>query len=194
MNYRPQRTIIVSINNLCNNIETIKNIVLHSLLISHGIRIDTTLYIIDHTRKIVYSLNGYELRHLYAEEKSLKGFITRFFCENKLFVGTNIYPLSIFSMKNNSYDLVLTTSVQNYSDEKIIVWSPLTSILFNILIIDNYSMKHLNLLRYSTILTVKAPDIVSFIIFSHYIIDKVFGGWIRRYGRIEYREPISQDN
>ncbi|ABN69874.1 hypothetical protein Smar_0773 [Staphylothermus marinus F1] len=191
MNYKPHRTVIVSINNPCKNLETVKNIVLHSLLVSHGIRIDTILYILDHTRKIAYSLNGYKLRHLYAEEKSLRGFINKFFCGNKLFVGTNIYPSSIFSMENNSYDLVLTNSSKYYLDEKLIAWSPLTNTLFNILIIDNYSMKHLYQLRYSTILTVKAPDTVSFIIFSHHIIDKAFGGWIRRYGRIEYREPIS---
>lgn len=190
MNFNLKRTIIVSVEDACNNLMTVKNIVLHSLLVSHGIRVDTILYILDLSRNIVYSLNGYELRHLYAQEKSLIGFINSLFCKGKLFVGTNIYPESILFMDADKYDLVLTVKDEVFLRRKQYLWIPLPSVPSSILIIDNASMKHLSPIIQSTILAIESTDAASFIVFSHYLIDKTYGGWIRRYGKIEYREPV----
>jgi hypothetical protein len=189
----PQRIIIIESINPCREIDYLKNILLYSLLLSHAIRIDTTLYIRIHDQHYAYKLSGFKLKHLYAQESSLRGFTEKLFCGEKLFSGT--YIVSEKQILDNlvGYNmLIYEDRVDKGSKGLPNPHMP----LHKIIIIDEktYSRYKYWLINNRLSIGVISNDTIRFIIAIHHLIDAMYGGWIRRYGRIEYREGLLRKN
>ena len=81
----PLRFFITDIRNKDNLVDKLSRIALYTLIVSHGIRIDTHLLVRVPFTCICF--NGYKLRHLYPQEKSLKGFMNAILYKNKTYPG-----------------------------------------------------------------------------------------------------------
>ncbi|RLG82935.1 MAG: hypothetical protein DRO40_06355 [Thermoprotei archaeon] len=84
----PTRIFLYYLANPCLDLEIISHVLLNTFIVSHGIRIDTILYLLS-TEK-TYVINGFKLRHLYPQQSSLRGFAKAVFCKNKELPGVRI--------------------------------------------------------------------------------------------------------
>ncbi|OYT40855.1 MAG: hypothetical protein B6U89_00915 [Desulfurococcales archaeon ex4484_58] len=179
MNYIPTRILIYYTNNVCSD-PFIEALLLYGLLVSRGIRIDTRVYIIND--KIIYGLDGYKLRHLHPQRRSLRGFIEKIICSDREAPGFKIYPLSMLPFFTSS-SLIITHSFNSYLDHKKLIN------FRKYILIDKDSLNYLeNLIYVNTrdYFSIRERNKLFFIIKSHYILDTIIGGWIRRLGEIKY--------
>ncbi len=193
MKIYPRRIIIVESIDPCREINYLKNILLYSLLLSHAIRIDTTLYIQIREQHYAYKLSGFQLRHLHAQESSLRGFTEKLFCEGKLFPGTYIVSEQQVLKNLADYNILFYETRNNKGSMRTL--NP-HIFLHRIVIIDEkiYSRYKYWLINNRLSIGLTSNDTVGFIIAMHHLIDTVYGGWIRRYGKIEYRERLFGKN
>lgn len=189
MRFTVNRDIIIE---YIDSIEELSLIILYSLIVSHGIRVDTRLWFIKN-HKTVYMLEGYGLRHLYPHEKSLKGFIRKIVSKNKIIPGTKLYPYTIFKERFTDADLIIVNERINHLFYSVSIPSKNPPIhirtRYNIIITTSKILNHLKEYSKQTIF-ISEKYIPLFIIKSHYFIDTIIGGWVRRYGEIKYFKPI----
>ncbi len=179
MNTTARRIVLTRIENPCRELNYVKKITLYSLLVSHGIRVDTAL-IISSNNHTVY-LDGYAQKYLYAHDKSLKGYLYKIFCEGKTYPGVRLY--------SRNYEKYLI-NYQNGTTTLIIKGKP---ILSRLPLTDNYIITYLNTpainKNYDHLFIVNAYNELSLINITHYLLDTWLGAWIRRKGRIDWFEP-----
>ncbi len=185
MNFIPLRNIFIYSSNPCKELDLTSKILLYSFITSHAIRVDTRLYLYDAENNIVYLFNGYELRHLYAQEKSLQGFSKKIFCENKLYPGVKIYTTDILRTVLPLQDLYI---VMGRTADDAEIHRTLDRIITSIGIIDTETQSLYNNYIHGKIISLNTDPEVIFINQAHYILDIYFGGWIRRYGTIQRAE------
>ncbi len=180
MNMTVRRIILTYIENPCLGLEYVKKITLYSLLVSHGIRIDTAL-IISSSNYTVY-LDGYAQKYLYAHDKSLRGYLYKILCKGKTYPGVKLYPRNyeeyIINTQNGTKTLVL-------KGKPIQSKPPLTDNY--VITIFNTMIKNKN--TYDHLFTINAHNELSLINVAHYLLDIWLGSWIRRKGRIDWFEP-----
>jgi len=160
-------------------------VLLYGFITSHAIRVDTRLYIHDAENNIVYFFDGHELRHLYAQEKSLQGFSKKVFCENKLYPGVKIYSLDLIKTILPVQDLyvIMTKTVDGTR-----IHRTLNKTITSIGIIDTETLSLYNNYISGNIISLNTNSKIIFINQAHYILDNYVGGWIRRYGTIQRAE------
>ncbi len=185
MNFVPLRNVFTYSSNPCKELDLTSKILLYSFITSHAIRVDTRLYIYDAENSIVYFFDGYELRHLYAHEKSLQGFSKKIFCLNKLYPGVKIYSLDIIKSILPIQDLYI---IMRKSVGETGIHRTLNKIITSIGIIDTETLSLYNNYISGDIISLSTDSKVLFINQAHYILDNYVGGWIRRYGTIQRAE------
>jgi len=172
-----------------DSLEELTIIILYSLIISHGIRVDTRLWLV-RDQETVYVLEGYNLRHLYPHKKSLEGFVKKVVMRNRNVPGTKLYPYSVIKYLINEADLTIVNSKHIHSINYI--HHPLLKIPFkthyNIVIDFNGNADD----TVDHVIVINDDYIPSFITKAHYLIDVIIGGWVRRHGGIEYYRSIIQ--
>lgn len=185
MNFVPLRNIFIYSSNPCKELGLTSKVLLYSFITSHAIRVDTRLYIYDAENSIVYFFDGYELRHLYAQEKSLQGFSKKIFCENKLYPGVKIYSLDIIKTILPIQDLYV---IMRKTVGETRIHRTLNKIITSIGIIDTETLSLYNNYISGDSISISTDSKVIFINQAHYILDNYVGGWIRRYGTIQRAE------
>lgn len=177
----PKRHIVT----LLTTPQEFERILLYSMIVSHGIRVDTFLYVVD--KGVIYTFSGYELRHLYPQKRSIEGFISKVL-KKVTPPGVRILPSYVVQHVVDSADYyVIQCSCPSSTSPKKLV-SPLNIVILAKSYLEKY--KYLYSRLPAPYLCVDSRDQADFINKSHYILDLAFGAWIRRLGRIEYKEPI----
>lgn len=198
MKYPLNRIIIYIVDDPCIELEDLKHILLYSFIISYGIRVDTTLYVYSIKENLTYVFRGEELRHLHAQEKALEGFARAIFCIKKILPGTNMFSGKHFYEKLLSTELNRSDHLVFVSAEKSYVkpspYEPIKQaiILPNYIVRVNSAWKHVYL-GMNNIVYLKTRSPVYTITVAHYLLDILYGGWVRRKGRIEWRKGICKE-
>lgn len=198
MKYPLNRVIVYSIEDPCLELEDLKHILLYSLIVSYGIRVDTTLYVYSINENLTYVFRGEELRHLHAQEKALEGFARAIFCSKKILPGVSIFSGKHFlenllsTELNNLEHLVFISA--NKSDIKLNPCGPIRQaiILPNYKTQTNSVWKH-TYLRMNNIVYLKTQSPVYMITIAHYLLDVLYGGWVRRKGKIEWQKRADKE-
>ncbi len=174
----PTRTFLYYIDDPCIEYDLVSHILLNTFIVSHGIRVDTRLYIV--SRKHTYMIDGYELRHLYPQESSLRGFSKAIFCRNKLLPGVHIDhslksvgdKAALMHPSHNGLS-VLDKPPDHYSGFYIILNNP---DYFNNMFPTNTPRIHIKIPR--------GLSISSTITIINYVLDTWYGAVIRRKGEV----------
>jgi len=181
---KPKRLFIVYISDPCIDIDLSSKTLLYALLVSHGIRVDTSLYIV--SSRDTFYFNGYRLRHLYPQESSLHGFSKTVFCKKKKLSG--VYygyklspskPLCLVKWGSRGYNVHRKPCIEC---SEIVIPVNLEDNTVNNIIGSDYR-----------VLTIRAipSDILYRINIAHYLLDTWFGALIRRKGVVvEYDGEI----
>ncbi len=178
--FYPQRIIIYHIDDPCRRIDVLKYIVLNSLLVSHGIRIDTSLYIIDEDDGVAYILNGYNQRYLYAHDRSLHRYIEKIFCRLKTYPGVYLFsPKVLLSTILPDPRSILFIHTDEFHRPSPNTPPPPLSGIRKVIIVDRQLDSGGAKIFY------RSKTFISTIISIHHILDLILGAWIRRRGRIE---------
>ncbi len=198
MKYPLNRVIIYFTENPCLELEDLKHILLYSLIVSYGIRVDTTLYVYSINENLTYICRGEELRHLHAQEKALEGFARAIFCSKKILPGVSMisgrhFLENLLSTEADSLDHLFFISA-NKSNVKLKPYKPIrqTIILPNYKSQANIVRKHIYL-GMNNIVYLKTQSPVYTITAAHYLLDVLYGGWVRRKGRIEWQKRINEE-
>ena len=168
----------------------LKHSILYGLLVSHGIRVDTTLYIVT-DQGFIHVLDGYELRHLYPHDKSIEGFVKNIVEHIRPVPGYRVLPLSITNEVFNDVDLMILWSRDEDLRGSTMNRMPQLKPLYHIVLYC--CEKHiigLNKVLDKGTAMISDDDLVRCIVKAHYLIDILVGGWVRRRGRIVYYEPL----
>ncbi len=184
MNYPIERKIILYVDSL----SLVKDALLYGLCVSHGIRIDTIIYLIYSDRN-VYIFNGEKLRHLYPHKKSLEGFIYSVFIKHKYPPGVSITSIEIVKKDCLENDLIVLDNIVKPTYNALIY--NISSVIYPSRIIIS-TWKTLSYITgyIDNVFIIRENILANYIVKTHYLLDTIYGGWIRRYGRIEYREPL----
>ena len=170
------------------------DILFYSLLTSHGIRVDTKLWLIS-SEKYAYVLDGYELRHLYPQEQSLTGFIEKVVLRKRVIPGLRLYPISLLDeiMGKNEICIVktpigtqccLNNLFHGFHGFKASIQSK-----HRVFIVDSRKAMY-TCLKHGIVRFIYEKYTPSFIVKTHYLLDILIGGWVRRHGEIKYYEPV----
>ncbi len=186
--YSPRRIFVFKTRDPCEEINRLKTLVLYALTVSYGIRIDTLVIL--YSKPVSILLNGYDLRHFHPQDKSLTHFLESILCKNKLYPGVHLLPPSIITESIDEAELlVVPKNLRTTNMHSSVLLTRLGSILPATIVINTLdthtSIK--NSLVYE--LPVSANQLY-FTIASNYILDLAYGSWIRRRGKIEWREPL----
>jgi len=177
LNYFIKRRFIIEVYDE----ESLEKTILHSLLLSHGIRVDTTTIIVHgHT---MYVFDGYLLKHLYPQKSSLEGFVKSVFRRARFPLGVSIYPASILTWFLMDSELLILNQYPYITSNRFSL-KPLRSIAVL------WGISLVNMVGDKDIFIVRENDLDKYIVKTHYLIDSIYGGWVRRYGENQYREPV----
>ncbi len=186
--YSPRRIFVFKTRDPCEEINRLKTLVLYALTVSYGIRIDTLVIL--YSKPVSILLNGYGLRHFHPQDKSLTHFLESILCKNKLYPGVHLLPPSIITESIDEAELlVVPKNLRTTNMHSSVLLTRLGSILPAAIVINTLDMHTSikNSLVYE--LPVSANQLY-FTIASNYILDLAYGSWIRRRGKIEWREPL----
>lgn len=173
----PKRVFLYYIDDPCSFIEQVSQLLLNTFILSHGIRVDTVLYIVSRDKS--YLLNGFKLRHLYPQESSLKGFAKSIFCKNKEFPGVYMdVGLRIRGKAAVIYPLEEGLSIK----DRPINWFKYVIVVLN-------CREYLNDLLLESIVEIpilvpRNISIGSTVTIINYILDTWYGAIVRRKGKI----------
>jgi len=190
LNYTVERHVIAD---LVEDRKLVADTILASLLVSHGIRVDTYLWLV--SGNTVYVLSGSELKHLYPQEKSILGFVESAVFKKKPMPGVAIYPKTVLDRELESGFICIKPcyTVLDYSPGYwYTVYSSITiQPRWKVVIVASRSLEYLNTPLCYQNLVIREEFQPLFIAKSHYIVDIACGAWVRRYGRIEYYDPVA---
>jgi len=168
--------------------------IISSLMISYGIRVDTQLWLKEN--KLIYVLNGLELRHLHPQERSVEGFIEKIILQRKLVPGVAIYPKTMLEklLKDEGVCIVRNRDIEDTGACR----DPLTTIhlgnllhpILRVFIVASPDVNPIDMYCVKTLVIEDRYDPL-FIAKSHYLIDVTRGAWVRRRGEIEYYKPTA---
>ncbi len=179
-----RRSIIYYSPDPCSHIKDASIIVLYSLVTSYGIRIDTNLYIVSEDTSIIYVFDGHEQRYLHAQHKSLYNYLEKIFCHHRTYPGVKIISHRTPYLENHIFRhgtlLFLVSGKERRSYPTLLF--PIIGNIRHFIITNKckYPM-------YDCI-PLGINDFVPALVFAHYLIDVVHGGWVRRRGQIEWYE------
>ena len=178
---KPYRVFIKYFENPCIELREAANTLLYTLLVSHGIRVDTSLYIVSMENTWVF--HGEELRHLYPQEKSLHGFTKTIFCKNKLLPG--VYLVEAIELKGD-YCLIYPSINQGYTvlDKPPSILEKVDTL---VIVLDRIDSLKLSREKHYCIIyarTYREKPIEYTITSINYLLDAWFGARIRRKGVI----------
>ena len=173
----PTRIFLYYLANPCLDLEKASHILLSTFIVSQGIRIDTILclFSIDKT----YVINGFELRHLYPQQSSLRGFAKAIFCKNKELPGVHINHNII--LKDQIAILYPSRNGLTITDNPIGSYEEIVIFLNN----ERYFKKLL--LRDTPKIPIYIPretSIGTTITIINYVLDTWYGTAVRRKGKV----------
>ncbi len=185
MNTPNTRIIYTSIPDPCGSLDYLKPLVLYSLLVSHGIRIDTRLVI--SSSKYVLVLDGFNQKYLHAQDKSLEKYLARITCEKISYPGVYFYSKR-YSLLSPLSPPSIITIITNRKTGQFSRPNPMPHSYFVITseeeVIDQMVADH--------VLLVDAANELSLINTAHYLLDTWHGAWIRRMGWIDWFSPAAR--
>jgi len=186
--YSPRRIFVFKTRDPCEEINRLKTLILYALTVSYGIRIDTLVIL--YSTPISILLNGYGLRHFHPQDKSLTHFLESILCKNKLYPGVHTLPSGIITEFIDRAELLIvpktprTTNMYSGALLTRLGSIPPSTIVINTL--DTHTSIE-NSFVFELPVSVNQ---LYFTIASNYILDLAYGSWIRRRGKIEWREPL----
>ncbi len=195
MKYK-KRIILVEINNPCRDIEKTSSILLYSLVVSRGIRVDTILVTLTHDKMVL--LEGKQLRHLYPQENSLKGFVKAVYCKEKRLPGVKYIEKDMGTLeKLITSECMRTIILRPWGKGQPVHPCELYPIFKNAdcIVIDTCGKQLLpEESRQTIMLKGINENTVKAIAITHYIIDIACGALIRRKGEIVYARGLCGEN
>uniref|UniRef100_A0A7C2FZ17 Uncharacterized protein n=1 Tax=Thermosphaera aggregans TaxID=54254 RepID=A0A7C2FZ17_9CREN len=180
--YRPRRTVIVRREDPCKEAGELKNFILYSLIISHGIRVDTDLLV--STGNLLYQLSGSELRHLHAQEESILGFVKTVFCRHALPPGVRMFTTGATHLLAEPGYVLLTGQGVRVAEKPQTI--PLNK---HFVIADPRELSGPVSNGLEDVVKLPVSNMLELVIIAHYVLDRAFGAWVRRHGRIEHFNP-----
>ncbi len=186
--YSPRRIFVFETRDPCEEINRLKTLVLYALTVSYGIRIDTLVIL--HSTHTSILLNGYGLRHFHPQDKSLTHFFKSILCKNKLYPGVHLLPPSIITeFMDRAELLIVPKNLRTTNMHSSVLLTRLVSIPPSTIAINTLDT-HTSIKNSFVFELPVSADQLYFTIASNYILDLAYGSWIRRRGKIEWREPL----
>lgn len=198
-----KRVVVVGVyGDPCRNPRVLEDLSLtlfYSLIVSHGIRIDTILVTLFGDKIVV--LDGRRLKHLYPQKKSLEGFVKAVYCKEKQLAGTLISYTNINNVIRpilNSCSKVLLMDVltgkSGRSSYKTI--SNIVDFLskrnrdVDCIVVSVEGVGGILRLKFAgkIILETNMSRIPEAIAVAHYVLDIAYGALLRRRGEVVYAE------
>lgn len=180
--YRPHRIVMVKQEDPCSSAAELKNIILYSLIISHGIRVDTDLLV--STGNLLFLLKGSDLRHLHAQEESILGFVRTVFCKHSLPPGVRLFTTGASHLLMEPGNVLLTSQGER------VVENPQAIPLSKHFVIANPRELPGSVFNgLEGVVKLPVNNNLELIIVAHYVLDRAYGAWVRRRGRIEHFNP-----
>ncbi len=176
---KPKRLFIVRIDDPCSSLETSSHILLYTLMVSHGIRVDTGLYII--AKEHTYFFNGLKLRHLYPQESSLKGFSKAVFCKHHRLPG--VYFNRDLFVKGSCCVFIESSSGLGLRDKP-----PCTSVDYLVIPLDTLDVLERmieNIVCRVYVRVSRDKGLLYRINAINYLLDTWYGAWVRRKGVVK---------
>ncbi len=186
--YSPRRIFVFETHDPCKEIDRLKTLALYALAVSYGIRIDTLVILYSTPMSIL--LNGYRLRHFHPQDKSLTRFLESILCKNKLYPGIHLLPSDIIAgFIGGAELLIVPKTLRTANMHSGIPLTRLGSIPPQTIVINTLDTPTRIENSFVFRLPVSANQLY-FTIASNYILDLAYGSWVRRRGKIEWREPL----
>ncbi|MEM0378087.1 MAG: hypothetical protein QXP68_03940 [Thermosphaera sp.] len=179
--YKPCRIVLARTSDSCSELNYLKNIILYSLLVSHGIRVDTELWVL--ADNLLVKLNGLELRHLHSQDDSLVGFVKSVFCRHKFPPGVELASRSELK-KVIGHDAVLLTARHGGMISPQLPVSASKTFVIAL----GYDLTTREQKDFEYIIKLPVENMIELVNIAHYILDRAFGAWVRRHGRIQLYE------
>ncbi len=186
--YFPRRIFVFETRDPCKEIGKLKTLILYALAVSYGIRIDTLVILYSTPMSIL--LNGFGLRHFHPQDRSLTRFLESILCKNKSYPGVHLLPPGIITGFIGEAELLIMPKNPRTTDTySSVFFARLAQIPPSTIVIT--TLKTRTSIKNSFVfeLPVSANQLY-FTIASNYILDLAYGSWIRRRGKIEWREPL----
>ncbi len=186
--YSPRRIFVFKTRDPCEEINRLKTLILYALTVSYGIRIDTLVILYSTPMSIL--LNGYGLRHFHPQDKSLTHFLESILCKNKLYPGVHLLPSGIITeFIDRAELLIVPKTLRTTNMHSSVLLTRLGSIPPSTIVINTLDT-HTSIKNSFVFELPVSANQLYFTIASNYILDLAYGSWIRRRGKIEWREPL----
>ncbi len=186
--YSPRRIFVFKTRDPCEEINRLKTLILYALTVSYGIRIDTLVILYSTPMSIL--LNGYGLRHFHPQDKSLTHFLESILCKNKLYPGVHLLPSGIITeFIDRAELLIVPKTLRTTNMHSSVLLTRLGSIPPSTIVINTLDTR-ISIKNYFVFELPVSANQLYFTIASNYILDLAYGSWIRRRGKIEWREPL----
>jgi hypothetical protein len=180
--YKPRRTVIVKQDDPCSAVDELKNIILYSLIISHGIRVDTDLVV--SAGNLLFQFTGSDLRHLHAQEESILGFVRTVFCKQVLPPGFRLLTKGASHLLIESGSVLMTSR-----DERVLVNPQTIPLNKHFVIASPWMLPDTVSSSLESVVKLPVNNMLELIIVAHYVLDRALGAWVRRHGRVEHFNP-----